>query len=206
MAALSEEDFQRLQENLLELKTRNYTLEEQGRKQRHLLGEAEARGKVVEAQLVRATRAVEKSKKAVEVQRLLQDCEGAQRKLVEQEEQMRLQNSTIMEELQRVVMRNEELEAQVSTLEKLEKRQLDRITDDFSMDEEEDSDGRDWKGEVREVRADLEEQKEEGRRWREEGEQLKGQLEECNKEKDDQFKEVRKTNAEVCYTILSWLP
>ena len=93
-----------------------------------------------------------------------------------------------------VVMRNEELEAQVSTLEKLEKRQLDRITDDFSMDEvsiiinihiifinhptnllqEEDSDGRDWKGEVREVRADLEEQKEEGRRWREEGEQVRG--------------------------------
>ena len=33
---------------------------------------------------------------------MLQDCEGAQRKLVEQEEQMRLQNSTIMEELQRV--------------------------------------------------------------------------------------------------------
>ena len=31
MAALSEEDFQRLQENLLELKTRNYTLEEQVR-------------------------------------------------------------------------------------------------------------------------------------------------------------------------------
>ena len=37
---------------------------------------------------------------------------------------------------------------------------------------EDDEGGRDWRGEVREVRADLEEQREEGRRWREEGEQV----------------------------------
>jgi len=158
MAGLSPEDFQRMQETLLGLKGRNYSLEEQARKQKNALGEAEARVKVLDQELAKATRVIEKSKKISEVQRLMHDNDIAGRKLVSQEEDWRLQNQTLLEELQKLVLRNEELEAEQ---EKVGKRQLERITDDFSMEDDEDESERDWRGEAKEASRRLQEERQE---------------------------------------------
>ena len=80
----------------------------------------------------------------------MHDNDVAGRKLISQEEDWRLQNQTLLEELQKLVLRyfqnlkfpetdveeewflrNEELEAEQ---EKAGKRQLERITDEFSME------------------------------------------------------------------------
>ena len=117
MAQFSELDFQRLQvsayytldmtkghnvhfkETLLELKTRNYTLEDQSKKQRSALGEAQARATVFQQELAKAQRTIEKSKKLSEVQKLLNENDNMQRKLLAQEEDFRLQNQTLLNEL-----------------------------------------------------------------------------------------------------------
>lgn len=107
---LSDEDFQRLQETLLELKTRNYTLEDQARKQRSALGEATARVTVLQQELTKAKKAIEKSKKISEVQNILTENENLQRKLMSQEDEFRLQNQTLLNELTILVTANEKLE------------------------------------------------------------------------------------------------
>lgn len=122
MAQFSELDFQRLQvsfiiwsdlgvfrgqlgskssfqETLLELKTRNYTLEDQSKKQRSALGEAQAKATVLQQELTKAQRTIEKSKKLSEVQKLLNENDNMQRKLLAQEEDFRLQNQTLLNEL-----------------------------------------------------------------------------------------------------------
>ena len=79
--------------------------------------------------------------------RLLQAEQVARSRLAQQEEEWRLQNQTLLEELQRVrvsdwgvrtppqlVVRNEELEG---LAEEVGRARLDRITDDFCIEEEE---------------------------------------------------------------------
>jgi len=107
---LSDQDFQRLQETLLELKTRNYTLEDQAKKQRSALGEATARVTVLQQELTKAKKAIEKSKKISEVQNILTENENLQRKLMSQEDDFRLQNQTLLNELTILVTANEKLE------------------------------------------------------------------------------------------------
>ena len=63
------------QETLLELKTRNYTLEDQARKQRSALGDATARVSVLQQELTKAKKAIDKSKKITEVQSILNENE-----------------------------------------------------------------------------------------------------------------------------------
>lgn len=109
MAQFSELDFQRLQETLLELKTRNYTLEDQSKKQRSALGEAQAKATVLQQELTKAQRTIEKSKKLSEVQKLLNENDNMQRKLLAQEEDFRLQNQTLLNELSLFVTENEQL-------------------------------------------------------------------------------------------------
>ena len=116
MAQFSELDFQRLQvsvsysefkgvqnihfkETLLELKTRNYTLEDQSKKQRSALGEAQAKATVLQQELTKAQRTIERSKKLSDVQKLLNENDNMQRKLLAQEEDFRLQNQTLLNEL-----------------------------------------------------------------------------------------------------------
>ena len=88
-----------IQETLLELKTRNYTLEDQAKKQRSALGEATARVTVLQQELTKAKKAIEKSKKISEVQNILTENENLQRKLMSQEDDFRLQNQTLLNEL-----------------------------------------------------------------------------------------------------------
>lgn len=83
----------------MELKTRNYTLEDQARKQRSALGEATARVTVLQQELTKAKKAIEKSKKISEVQNILTENENLQRKLMSQEDEFRLQNQTLLNEL-----------------------------------------------------------------------------------------------------------
>jgi len=113
---LSDNDFQRLQENLIELKSLNYTLEEQARKYKHGLGEASTRAKVFEEENNRLNRLVEKSKKALEVQHLAKENAFLQEKLNFQEEQHRHQNQTLMHELNDLVNKNEHLELQLKDI------------------------------------------------------------------------------------------
>ena len=87
------------QETLLELKTRNYTLEDQARKQRSALGDATARVTVLQQELAKAKKAIDKSKKISEVQNILNENENLQRKLMSQEDEFRLQNQTLLNEL-----------------------------------------------------------------------------------------------------------
>lgn len=107
---LSDQDFQRLQETLLELKTRNYTLEDQARKQRSALGDATARVTVLQQELTKAKKAIDKSKKITEVQNIITENENLQRKLLSQEDEFRLQNQTLLNELTILVTTNEKLE------------------------------------------------------------------------------------------------
>ena len=91
-----------LQANLLELKNQNYTLEDQCRKQKNALGEAQAKITVFEKELTNARKVIAKSKKAQEVKDIIKTNESLQSKLRCQEEEFRIQNQTLLQELSKV--------------------------------------------------------------------------------------------------------
>ena len=66
------------------------------------LGEAQAKITVYEKQLSSAQKTIGKSKKAQEVQQLYKDNESLQHKLRCTEEEFRMQNQTLLEELSKV--------------------------------------------------------------------------------------------------------
>ena len=66
------------------------------------LGEAQAKINVYEKELTSANKVISRSKKAQDVQTLLKDNESLQRKLQSQEEEFRLQNQTLLQELSKV--------------------------------------------------------------------------------------------------------
>ena len=66
------------------------------------LGEAQAKVNVFEKELSNAQKVIAKSKKTQEVQQILKDNESLQHKLLCQEEEFRLQNQTLLEELTKV--------------------------------------------------------------------------------------------------------
>lgn len=66
------------------------------------LGEAQAKITVYEKELGSAQKTIGKSKKAQEVQQLYKDNESLQRKLRCTEEEFRMQNQTLLEELSKV--------------------------------------------------------------------------------------------------------
>ncbi|KAK3587541.1 hypothetical protein CHS0354_004828 [Potamilus streckersoni] len=112
-SSLSEEEFHRMQLQLLELRTVNYELDAKCKKQeRELVGFKESYENL-EKELNKAQKAINKSKKTKEVEALIQDNDSLQMKLESQEEDFRLQNQTLMHELSRLVASNEELEKQV---------------------------------------------------------------------------------------------
>ncbi|XP_072423771.1 GRIP1-associated protein 1-like, partial [Chiloscyllium punctatum] len=110
--ALSEDEFQRMQAQLLELRTQNYQLSDQVRKQSAELSSLRQKYSTVERDLVKAQKAVTKSKKAQEVDALLSENEMLQGKLHSQEDDFRLQNTTLMQELSKLCSQIEELEVE----------------------------------------------------------------------------------------------
>ena len=66
------------------------------------LGDATARCSVLEQELGKAQRTIAKSKRATEVQLLMQDNDSLKKKLHSQEEEFRAQNQTLLTELSNV--------------------------------------------------------------------------------------------------------
>uniref|UniRef100_A0A3Q2NMU3 GRIP1 associated protein 1 n=1 Tax=Fundulus heteroclitus TaxID=8078 RepID=A0A3Q2NMU3_FUNHE len=108
--ALSEEEFHRMQAQLLELRTQNYQLSDDLRKNSAELNGVRQKLGVLERDCSKAQKALNKSKKAQEVDALLSENEMLQGKLHSQEEDFRLQNSTLMTELSKLCTQIEQLE------------------------------------------------------------------------------------------------
>ncbi|XP_052604048.1 GRIP1-associated protein 1 isoform X10 [Peromyscus californicus insignis] len=124
--ALSEEEFQRMQTQLLELRTNNYQLSDELRKNGvvpcyHLrlsfpafpapeLASLRQKVAYLDKEFSKAQKALSKSKKAQEVEVLLSENEMLQAKLHGQEEDFRLQNSTLMAEFSKLCSQLEQLE------------------------------------------------------------------------------------------------
>ncbi|KAM8863774.1 GRIP1-associated protein 1 isoform 3-T3 [Spinachia spinachia] len=108
--ALSEEEFHRMQTQLLELRTQNYQLSDELRKNSTELNAVRQKNMVLERDFIKAQKALNKSKKAQEVEALLSENEMFQGKLHSQEEDFRLQNSTLMTELSKLCNQIEQLE------------------------------------------------------------------------------------------------
>ncbi|XP_043829656.1 GRIP1-associated protein 1 isoform X3 [Dromiciops gliroides] len=100
--ALSEEEFQRMQAQLLELRTQNYQLSDELRKNGVELTSLRQRITFLDKEFARAQKALSKSKKAQEVEVLLSENQMLQGKLHSQEDDFRLQNSTLLQELSKI--------------------------------------------------------------------------------------------------------
>uniref|UniRef100_A0A672Q5G4 GRIP1 associated protein 1 n=1 Tax=Sinocyclocheilus grahami TaxID=75366 RepID=A0A672Q5G4_SINGR len=108
--ALSEEEFHRMQAQLLELRTQNYQLSDELRKNTAELNSVRQKTLNLEKDYVKAQKALNKSKKAQEVDALLNENKMLQGKLHSQEDDFRLQNSTLMQELSKLCSQIEQLE------------------------------------------------------------------------------------------------
>ncbi|XP_031800959.1 GRIP1-associated protein 1 [Sarcophilus harrisii] len=108
--ALSEEEFQRMQAQLLELRTQNYQLSDELRKNGVELTSLRQRITFLDKEFARAQKALSKSKKAQEVEVLLNENQMLQGKLHSQEDDFRLQNSTLLQELSKLCAQIEQLE------------------------------------------------------------------------------------------------
>ncbi|XP_054624016.1 GRIP1-associated protein 1 isoform X3 [Dunckerocampus dactyliophorus] len=108
--ALSEEEFHRMQAQLLELRTHNYQQSDDLRKNSAELSALRHKNVVLERDFAKAQKALSKSKRAQEVEALLSENEMLQGKLHSQEEDFRLQNSTLMAELSKLCAQIEQLE------------------------------------------------------------------------------------------------
>ncbi|XP_071784122.1 GRIP1-associated protein 1-like isoform X2 [Asterias amurensis] len=114
--SLSDEEFQRMQDQLLELRTSNYQLSDKCRKLGNELTTLQTTAANYEKDLLKANKTISKSKKAKDVEALLSELESLQQKLHSQEDDFRLQNSTLMQELSKLCTSNEELEKEVNQL------------------------------------------------------------------------------------------
>ncbi|XP_020832228.1 GRIP1-associated protein 1 isoform X3 [Phascolarctos cinereus] len=108
--ALSEEEFQRMQAQLLELRTQNYQLSDELRKNGVELTSLRQRIMFLDKEFARAQKALSKSKRAQEVEVLLSENQMLQGKLHSQEDDFRLQNSTLLQELSKLCAQIEQLE------------------------------------------------------------------------------------------------
>ncbi|XP_037071714.1 GRIP1-associated protein 1-like [Pollicipes pollicipes] len=113
---ISEEEFTQLQNQFLALKATNYALEEDKRKQASVLAEHQSRLQRSDREVARLQQVVDKSKKAREVELILQTNASLEKKLVSQEDDFRLQNQTLLQELSVYVSANEKLENELQAL------------------------------------------------------------------------------------------
>ncbi|XP_066470226.1 GRIP1-associated protein 1 isoform X2 [Tiliqua scincoides] len=114
--ALSGEEFERMQAQLLELRTQNYQLSDELRKNTAELNGLRQRVAILDKESTKAQKALSKSKKAQEVEALLSENEMLQGKLHSQEDDFRLQNSTLMQELSKLCSQIEQLEKENKSL------------------------------------------------------------------------------------------
>ena len=74
-------------------------MEDQSRKQRNALGDATAKVTVLQQELSKAQKTIEKSRKITEVQKVINENDNLHKKILAQEEDFRLQNQTLLNEL-----------------------------------------------------------------------------------------------------------
>ncbi|XP_036803492.1 GRIP1-associated protein 1 isoform X5 [Oncorhynchus mykiss] len=101
---------------LLELRTQNYQLSDDLRKNTTELNAVRLKTVTLEKDYIKAQKALNKSKKAQEVDALLSENEMLQGKLHSQEDDFRLQNSTLMQELSKLCTQIEELQHEIKEL------------------------------------------------------------------------------------------
>lgn len=109
-AALSDDEFQRMQEQLLELRSKNYNLGEKNLKIQSELLQNNHLLEDLRKELSKSQKIISRSKNAKEVEQLVQENESLQRKLQMQEDEFRLQNETLMKEISSLVASNDELQ------------------------------------------------------------------------------------------------
>ncbi|XP_015914424.2 GRIP1-associated protein 1 [Parasteatoda tepidariorum] len=107
--ALSDEEFQRMQMQLLELRTKNYNLGEKNVKVQSELLQNNQKLEELRKELVKCQRIISRGKNYKEVEQFLQENEALQLKLQMQEDEFRLQNETLMQEVSSLVNSNEML-------------------------------------------------------------------------------------------------
>ncbi|XP_076095187.1 GRIP1-associated protein 1-like isoform X1 [Mytilus galloprovincialis] len=112
-SSLSEDEFHRMQLQLIDLRTTNYELDGKCKKLERETIALNEKNENIDRQLQNANKAIQKSKKAKEVEVLLQESDNLQRKLLSQEDDFRLQNQTLMQELTALVATNEVLEKEL---------------------------------------------------------------------------------------------
>ncbi|VDK86381.1 unnamed protein product [Litomosoides sigmodontis] len=108
IASISDEEFYRLQEQLLELRNRNYELLEENRRQQNYISNLPWKG--TEALMFASKFVGRKKDKDNSNERLENEVRVLQHKLSSQEEEFRLQQSTLLSELNKVVKQCEILE------------------------------------------------------------------------------------------------
>ncbi|KAL5013569.1 hypothetical protein ScPMuIL_007839 [Solemya velum] len=116
-SSLSEEEFHRMQLQLLDLRTTNYELDGKCRKQEREIGFLKEKEEMLEKEVQKCNKILNKSKKAKELELLIQENNTLQGKLQSQEEDFRLQNQTLIQELSNLVTSNENLEKQIKSIE-----------------------------------------------------------------------------------------
>ncbi|XP_037281653.2 GRIP1-associated protein 1 [Rhipicephalus microplus] len=135
-ATLSDDEFQRLQTQLLDLRSRNYNLDEHCKRQNQELVVLRQSLDDHKKELSKAHSALSRSKKAKEVEKLIVDNEVLQRKLQSQEDEFRLQNQTLMQELSVTVTANEALERKLEELQGVRQpKRSPEPSDQKSLDE-----------------------------------------------------------------------
>ncbi|XP_069692882.1 GRIP1-associated protein 1-like [Periplaneta americana] len=117
---LSDEEFQRLQTQLIELKTANYGLEEKCKKYRNDNEYLSSRLGLLEKEYQKVQKTIDRSKKAKNIDLLLSENKNLQVKLEAQEDEFRLQNQTLLQELSTLVSANEKLEQELTILRNLD--------------------------------------------------------------------------------------
>eukprot|EP00118_Oscarella_pearsei_P008812 m.47241 g.47241 ORF g.47241 m.47241 type:complete len:855 (+) comp33771_c0_seq6:68-2632(+) len=113
--SLSADEFERIQNQLIDLKTANYSYEERARRTTGELTSLRQKLEQLEKELEKSNKIISKSKKAKDVAAVVEESEGLQRKLHHMEEEYQLQSKTLMEELSRLSQDNETLKQQLPT-------------------------------------------------------------------------------------------
>lgn len=107
--ALSDEEFQRMQMQLLELRTKNYTLGEKNVKVQTELLQNNQLIEDLRKELAKCQKVISRSKNAKEIEQFVQENDALQQKLQMQEDEFRLQNRTLVQEISSLDAANENL-------------------------------------------------------------------------------------------------
>ncbi|GFR17062.1 GRIP1-associated protein 1 [Trichonephila clavata] len=111
--SLSDEEFNRMQMQLLELRSKNYTLGEKNVKIQTDLLQSNQLLEETKKELAKCQKIMARSKNAKDIEQLIQENESLQQKLQMQEDEFRLQNETLMKEVSSLVSANDRFQKEL---------------------------------------------------------------------------------------------